>query len=593
MATDPDTLYWSAIKGDSSGWSASADFCQILITPFDTGTIELDTATLPGLGPLSFLDSNGQEIPIVWVPRFYHAQPHAVSFTTSIESRIDTLEVGEPASIIFKVNTANFSATRLAFPVLYSFSGNNLIGPIAKPGDIASYDVSPNLGFWLENISWDSTLGNGGNPDTTLLTAENTVGSGYHNNSEIWSLTFIPLDTGFIVIDTPGGTVGAWPGRMGAWHSEDSLHPVIWRPETLRVMEAEPIYLDAEACPAAPYSTTEGGAAAAYVEAVFSAGTLDELNLHGMTRDGVAAVPIHPPILLGLNQEDVPTARELIMHWVTAPGDAGIWEFEFVGRTNFGFADTISVTIPVDSALPNSLIWEPRRFTYDSGTGSFGATLKIDVTTALDPLYGMVIGNIMRTVAGGAFFASPILAGDVTWPAAFDVFEAKSVNDYNNNAVSPDSIIMGLISFSSGLGPGSYTVSISTSLNPSEGIIYAEFPSLCFPPASGCASFNDEAGGWYEPATGDGCWPVTMARNAYMGGDCDESGDRTSADIIYLVNYVFKGSVDPLPCVAMGDVNCDQAITSSDLIVMVNHVFKGMAPPCDIDQLIPGIWQCP
>jgi Ni,Fe-hydrogenase III small subunit len=76
-------------------------------------------------------------------------------------------------------------------------------------------------------------------------------------------------------------------------------------------------------------------------------------------------------------------------------------------------------------------------------------------------------------------------------------------------------------------------------------------------------------------------------------GDGDLSGTLTAADIILLVNYIFKAGPEPQPCVAVGDINCDGKVTSADIILLVNHVFKSMAPPCDIDQLIPGIWQCP
>jgi len=79
-------------------------------------------------------------------------------------------------------------------------------------------------------------------------------------------------------------------------------------------------------------------------------------------------------------------------------------------------------------------------------------------------------------------------------------------------------------------------------------------------------------------AANDACQlcPIVVA------GDVNVSGALTSADIIYLVNFVFKGDVAPLPCTANGDVNCSGAVTSADIIYMVNHVFKGQPAPCDI-----------
>ena len=80
----------------------------------------------------------------------------------------------------------------------------------------------------------------------------------------------------------------------------------------------------------------------------------------------------------------------------------------------------------------------------------------------------------------------------------------------------------------------------------------------------------------------------------FLAGDVNISGQITSADIIQLVNYVFKSGPNPLPCAAAGDLNCDGSVTASDIIVLVNFVFKGGPPPCQVGDLIAsGIWDCP
>jgi len=77
-------------------------------------------------------------------------------------------------------------------------------------------------------------------------------------------------------------------------------------------------------------------------------------------------------------------------------------------------------------------------------------------------------------------------------------------------------------------------------------------------------------------------------------GDVNVDGVITSADIIYLVGYVFKGGPPPKPCAAAGDVNCDGVVTSADIIYLVGYVFKGGPPPCDVCTLIAtGVWTCP
>jgi hypothetical protein len=74
----------------------------------------------------------------------------------------------------------------------------------------------------------------------------------------------------------------------------------------------------------------------------------------------------------------------------------------------------------------------------------------------------------------------------------------------------------------------------------------------------------------------EGCCTIVVA------GDVTVNGTITSADIIYLVNYVFKGDSPPQPCEANGDVNCTGSVTSADIIYLVGHVFRGGQAPCDI-----------
>ena len=63
-----------------------------------------------------------------------------------------------------------------------------------------------------------------------------------------------------------------------------------------------------------------------------------------------------------------------------------------------------------------------------------------------------------------------------------------------------------------------------------------------------------------------------------MIGDLNADGAVTSGDIVFLVNYVFKGGASPVP-LSFGDVNLSCDITAADIIYLVNFVFKsGPAP---------------
>ncbi len=64
-------------------------------------------------------------------------------------------------------------------------------------------------------------------------------------------------------------------------------------------------------------------------------------------------------------------------------------------------------------------------------------------------------------------------------------------------------------------------------------------------------------------------------------GDVNKDTKRSLADIIYLVNYIFKGGPAPDPK-ELGDVNClgGTIPNLADIIYMVNFIFKGGTPPC-------------
>jgi hypothetical protein len=69
----------------------------------------------------------------------------------------------------------------------------------------------------------------------------------------------------------------------------------------------------------------------------------------------------------------------------------------------------------------------------------------------------------------------------------------------------------------------------------------------------------------------------------YVHGDVNLDYHFSSADVIYLVNYVFKSGPRPLPGLDYGDVNGDCVTSSADIIYYVNYVFKGgqeLRDPC-------------
>jgi hypothetical protein len=64
-------------------------------------------------------------------------------------------------------------------------------------------------------------------------------------------------------------------------------------------------------------------------------------------------------------------------------------------------------------------------------------------------------------------------------------------------------------------------------------------------------------------------------------GDIDANTIVNVGDVIYLVNYLFRGGPPPKPISQCGDVQCDGKVTVADAIFLINYLFKGgPAPGC-------------
>jgi hypothetical protein len=61
-------------------------------------------------------------------------------------------------------------------------------------------------------------------------------------------------------------------------------------------------------------------------------------------------------------------------------------------------------------------------------------------------------------------------------------------------------------------------------------------------------------------------------------GDANGDGKVTVSDVVYLINYLFKGGPAPIGMYT-GDANCDGKVTVSDVVYLINYLFKGGPPP--------------
>jgi M6 family metalloprotease-like protein len=63
-------------------------------------------------------------------------------------------------------------------------------------------------------------------------------------------------------------------------------------------------------------------------------------------------------------------------------------------------------------------------------------------------------------------------------------------------------------------------------------------------------------------------------------GDVNADKEVAIADVVYLINYLFKSGPEPVPEPVIGDVNCDDNVEITDAVYLVNYLFKGGPPPC-------------
>jgi hypothetical protein len=72
---------------------------------------------------------------------------------------------------------------------------------------------------------------------------------------------------------------------------------------------------------------------------------------------------------------------------------------------------------------------------------------------------------------------------------------------------------------------------------------------------------------------------LAVAFDTAASCDLVYDGALTVADVVYLVNYIFKSGPEPL-VYACGDMNCDEEVTIIDAVYLVNYLFKNGPLPC-------------
>jgi hypothetical protein len=82
-----------------------------------------------------------------------------------------------------------------------------------------------------------------------------------------------------------------------------------------------------------------------------------------------------------------------------------------------------------------------------------------------------------------------------------------------------------------------------------------------------------------DGSIGDSLIYQAQDKSPLLLGDPNSDGAINVADVIYLVNYLFKGGPVPLPISESGDANCDGKVDVADVVYLVAYLFKGGPKP--------------
>ena len=72
---------------------------------------------------------------------------------------------------------------------------------------------------------------------------------------------------------------------------------------------------------------------------------------------------------------------------------------------------------------------------------------------------------------------------------------------------------------------------------------------------------------------------TTIVKGIVLCGDCNNDGTINSADVVYLINYLFIGGPAPQPQLCVGDCNGDNVVNSADVVYLINYLFIGGPAP--------------
>ena len=223
----------------------------------------------------------------------------------------------------------------------------------------------------------------------------------------------------------------------------------------------------------------------------------------------------------------------------------------------FAFSPTYAQQDPNDPGDPDSVFFTPNELYYPLPSGPGLAFIHIFFTN----------DDTISGISAPFIFSGPIVYDSVSFKESrIEYLEYKTVNE---DLIGEKKILIGAIPVVEDIiGPGrGYLATLCFSI-----IGYAdtvEIDTVFFPPNMRLTFVTLDPKG-YKPIFTKGVFLIIP----YKPGDADYDMNVDVSDVIYLINYLFKGGPPPYPLVA-GDVDGDCDIDVSDVIYLINYLFKG------------------
>jgi len=234
-----------------------------------------------------------------------------------------------------------------------------------------------------------------------------------------------------------------------------------------------------------------------------------------------------------------------------------------------------------------------------------------------DPIVSLVIPMVVREIDAGSFWTGTLPVDTIsgtpvgvqwkwdvpTWAVLIEEFRpgvpeapfCYPEGDIGYDGVSPDHMVIAAtgifaesaapagrsfltITFEVTGTPGDFEIDTSCFLSSLNAIYMVD---NSFPPV------DHGSEGTGELVFTKGTITIVDACDCSSAGDCNGDGSINPIDVVYLVNYAFKGGPAPFadaqcPMINRADWNCDDAINLLDIVKIVNYVFRYPAPgPCD------------